>query len=190
MTINDRLRAWRISICAATGAVSLLTNSAILAADLGLKRRRHSRACALRLDRPLYRRPHRLRLGQFELDREHDRRGCVCKRHARFRSADQLVQRVGQLPQRRASRLQFYAGEPFRHRRRGRFLRPELSERRRPQRRRRNDACIASGRFSDLQRDRARFRHDPGPHWLCAGDVAGHSSLRDGGLPGPTISSR
>ena len=37
MTIDNRLRAWRISICAATGAMSLLTNSAILAADLGLK---------------------------------------------------------------------------------------------------------------------------------------------------------
>ena len=34
---DSQLRAWRSSICAATGAVSLLASSVVFAADLGLK---------------------------------------------------------------------------------------------------------------------------------------------------------
>ena len=37
MTIKSHFHTWLISMCAATGAVSLLTSSAVLAADVGLK---------------------------------------------------------------------------------------------------------------------------------------------------------
>ena len=37
MTITSQFHTWRVSMCAATGAVSLLTGCAVLAADVGLK---------------------------------------------------------------------------------------------------------------------------------------------------------